>query len=168
MSGILDAAYCGDIEWMKQLLANEASINEVHPNGWGVLLCAAVNDNFLAMKWLLEEGGASISKVGFGNRTVWENLEGHIHNANAAELSSLLKVMVILQDAPDFFVAELSPLHAELCAQGKQLRAQLPSYLKLQRTSVMAHCHLPAVLQSLVAEYAATTAEDVWKNGLRV
>jgi hypothetical protein len=113
------------IAWMKQLIAKEAGITDVHPNGWGVLLCAAVNDDFVTMQWLLKEGGASTNEVEFGNRKDWDNLEGLLHNANGAELSSLLKVMVFLQDALVFFVAELSPLHAELCSQSKHFRAHL-------------------------------------------
>jgi hypothetical protein len=86
----------------------------------------------------------------------------------AAELSSLLKVMVMLDDAPAAFVATLSPHHAKLCARGCQLRAQLPSYLEQQRVAVVAHCPLPGVLQSLVAAYAVVTPEDMWADGLRV
>jgi translation elongation factor EF-4 len=85
-----------------------------------------------------------------------------------AELSSLLKVMVMLEDAPVDFFAILSPHDAKICTRGRQLRAQLPSYLVQQRAAVVAHCNLPAVLQSLVAAYAATTPEDMWADGLRV
>jgi hypothetical protein len=52
--------------------------------------------------------------------------------------------------------------------RSQELRAQLPSYRKQQRAAVLAHCHLPAVLQSLVAAYAATTPKDMWADGLRV
>ena len=74
--------------------------------------------------------------------------------------------MVMCDDAPNFFIARLSPQHAELATRGRQLRAQLPEYLDQQRASVFAHCPLPAVLQPLVAAYAATTPEDMWKDGL--
>jgi hypothetical protein len=33
---------------------------------------------------------------------------------------------------------------------------------------VIDHCPLPAVLQSIVSDYAATTAEDMWAYGLRI
>jgi hypothetical protein len=84
------------------------------------------------------------------------------------ELLSLLKVMVMLDDAPADFIAKLSPRSADICTRGRQLRAQLPSYLEQQRAAVAAHCPLPAVLQSLVATYAATTLDDMWADGLRV
>jgi hypothetical protein len=76
--------------------------------------------------------------------------------------------MVMLDDAPPAFVAKLSPVHTELTARGRQYRAQLPSYLEKQRASVFERCPLPAVLLPLIAEYAATTPEDVWTDGLRI
>jgi hypothetical protein len=33
---------------------------------------------------------------------------------------------------------------------------------------VVEHCPLPAKLQSIVAAYTATTAEDMWADGLRI
>jgi hypothetical protein len=87
---------------------------------------------------------------------------------DTAELFSLLKVMVMLGDVPYDTIAKLLPQPAELCTRGRQLRAQLPSYLVQQRAAVVAHCNLPDVLQSLVAAYTATTPEDMWTDGLRV
>jgi hypothetical protein len=102
--------------------------------------------------------------------TVWDYL--YLQNGDAynypAELSALLKVMVMLEDAPATFIARLLPQHAELCRQGRQLRAQLPSYLGQQRATIVADCTLPGVLQSLVIGYAAITPEDMWADGLRV
>jgi hypothetical protein len=87
---------------------------------------------------------------------------------DTAELSSLLKVMVMLEDAPAYFIGKLSQQNTEICTEGRQFRAQLPSYLEQQRAVVVVHCPLPAVLQSLVAAYATTTPEDMWTDGLRV
>jgi hypothetical protein len=84
------------------------------------------------------------------------------------ELLSLLKVMVMLDDAPADFIAKTVPRSMEICTRGRQLRAQLPSYLEQQRAKVAVHCPLPAVLQPLIAAYAATTPEDMWTDGLRV
>jgi hypothetical protein len=38
--------------------------------------------------------------------------------------------MVMLDDAPADFVANLSPHGANICERGRQLRAQLPFYLE--------------------------------------
>jgi hypothetical protein len=76
--------------------------------------------------------------------------------------------MVMLDDAPPAFMAKLSPAHAELTSRGRDFRSQLPSYLEEQRASVLEHCPLPPVLLPIVAEYAATTPEDMWADGLRV
>jgi hypothetical protein len=91
-----------------------------------------------------------------------------LEDADAHALASLLKVMVLLADAPPNFVAELSPVHAELATRGRQLRAQLPSYLEQQRVLVVAHCPLSAALQPIVYGLAVPTAEDMWTEGLRV
>ena len=118
------------------------------------------------VQWLLENGVSSITETTDDSHAtmVWNMLT--IENAGAAELSSLLKVMVMLADAPAYFIAKLSPQHAELAMRGRQLRAQLPAYVEQQRALVLAHCPLPAVLQPLVAAYAATTPEDMWMDGL--
>jgi hypothetical protein len=97
---------------------------------------------------------------------VWSKLK--LEDADADALASLLKVMVLLADAPPDFVAKLSPAHAELATRGLQLRAQLPSYLEQQKALVVAHCPLPAVLQPIVFGLAAPTPEDMWTEGLRV
>jgi hypothetical protein len=102
---------------------------------------------------------------------VWRELPRNIvryRRNGRAELSSLVKVMVMLEDAPSFFIDQLSPHDAELCTRGRELRAHLPSYLEHQRVTVVTHCPVPAVLQSLVAAYAVTTPEDMWADGLRV
>jgi hypothetical protein len=99
---------------------------------------------------------------------VWGSLEKAEINADADALASLLKVMVLLADAPPDFVAKLSPAHAELATRGQQLRAQLPSYLEQQRALVVEHCPLPAALQPIVYGLAAPTPEDMWTDGLRI
>jgi hypothetical protein len=95
-------------------------------------------------------------------------LSGRVKGANTTELSSLLKVMVMLDNAPAEFIAKLLPPHAELAARGRDLRARLPTYLQQQWARVVAHCPLPVVLQPLVAAYAATTPKEMWADGLHV
>ncbi len=73
--------------------------------------------------------------------------------------------MVMLDDAPTDVIAELSPAHAKIATRGRQLRAQLPSYLERQQGLVVAWCPLIAALQPLVAGYAAPTPEDIWVEG---
>jgi hypothetical protein len=125
--------------------------------------------HFAAMQYLLEEQGASITVRDRYGDTVWNDLWTHCRGIGIGiGLISLLKVMVMLEDAPADFIVHLSPQHAELCTRGRQLRAQLPSYLEQQWAAVVTHCSLPAVLQSLVAAYAVTTPEDMWADGLRV
>jgi hypothetical protein len=101
-------------------------------------------------------------------RRVWHYFSISVRQApSATEVSSLLRVMVMLEDAPIHFVAKLLPQHADICTRGWKLRAQLPSYLVRQRAAVVTHCPLPAVLRSFVAAYAVTTPEDMWAEGLR-
>jgi regulation of enolase protein 1 (concanavalin A-like superfamily) len=117
-------------------------------------------------QYFLEEAGASISDVTSHGATVWSLLK--TQDANPVALAYLLKIMVMLDDAPPYFVAKLSQAHAEIAARGQQYRVQLPAYFEQQRAMVVAHCPLPAVLQPLVGAYAATTPEDMWADGLRV
>jgi hypothetical protein len=126
------------------------------------------------LQWLLEEGGSSITETDICGLSVWNLLliSGHTcARGDAVALSSLLKVMVMLEDAPESFCVGLS-LHnatlAEISTRGRQLRTQLPSYLEQQQASIVTHCPLPTVLQLLVAEYAVVVPEDMWTDGLRV
>jgi hypothetical protein len=115
------------------------------------------------LKALLKEDAAILLPSIY---TIWDVLPSM--GADDAELSTILKVMIMLKDTPPDFKAKLKPRHAEIVTQGQELRAQLPSYLAEQRALVVAHCPLLAVLQPLVAAYAEPTPEDMWTDGLRV
>jgi hypothetical protein len=150
-------------------LLNEggSSLAEETIDGDRALSLAARNDQYVAMQSLLEEHGASMSERNYDSRTAWSSMCLR-RGERANDLSSLLKVIVMLEDAPAAFINRLSPQHAAICTRGRQLRAQLPSYLMQQRAAVVAHCSLPSVLQSLVTAYAVITPEDMWTDGLRV
>jgi hypothetical protein len=166
-SALLEACYFGHIELMQWLLSAEgASIAERSDVGCSALLLAASRGHFACAQWLLEKGGASINETTTAGKTVWSVLK--LENTDGGALASLLKVIVLLADAPHDFVARLSPAHAELVTRGRQLRAQLPSYLEQQRALVVARCPLPAALQPIVYGLAAPTPEDMWTEGLRV
>jgi hypothetical protein len=145
------------------------SLTEQIRNGWHALMLAAIFGRFPAVQYLLGEHGASITERDNCGRTVWGNMYVLLpKEESAAELSFLLKVMVMLDDAPADFIIKLLPQHTNICTRGRHLRAELPSFLEQQQAAVVVHCSLPAVLQSLVATYAATTPEDMWTDGLRV
>jgi hypothetical protein len=119
---------------------------------------AANNGHMPTVEWLLNEGGAEISDTcerGEIRATVWDFL--NLHVANDAELSSLLRVIVLLADPPSYFLGRFKPQHARIIAQGMQLRAQLPAYIEQHLAAVVAHCPLPAVLQPIVARYELNT-----------
>jgi hypothetical protein len=136
--------------------------------GTSAMLLAARSSRFHAVEYLLEEQGASMTEHDNCGDTVWDFVPLGIQTRINVALSSLLKVMVMLEDAPADFIAEISPHGADICTRGRQLRAQLPFYLEQQRAAVVAHCPLPAVLQSLVTVCAVMTPEDMWADGLRV
>jgi hypothetical protein len=183
-SALLWAAFGGHIEVVHWLLsAGGASITERSNSGNSALQLATNRGHFACAQWLLEEGGAIIHETNTAGQTVWDRykLEDVETDADAdsdsdsdadadadSDALSLLKVMVLLADAPLAFVAKLSPAHAELATRGRQLRAQLPSYLEQQRALVVAHCPLPTALQPIVYGLAAPTPEDMWTEGLRV
>jgi hypothetical protein len=166
ITAIMMAALRGRTTTVKLLHAAGASIAEKNSYGYSALHYAAMRGQLLTLQYFLQEAGASISKATSDGKTVWDLLV--LQHADPVAMASLLKVMVMLDDAPPDFVAELSSANAELTSRGRQYRAQLPSYLEQQRASVVEHCPLPPVLLPIVAEYAATTAEDMWTDGLRI
>jgi ankyrin repeat protein len=160
------AAAHGHTATVKFLQASGASITERNNGGHSTLLCAALLGKSSMVQYLLQEAGASISEADDCCNTVWDVLR--LRNADPVALASLLMVIFMLGDAPVAFVAKLSPAHTELTTRGRQYRAQLSSYLEQQRATVVAHCPLFPVLLPIVADYAATTPEDMWTDGLRV
>jgi hypothetical protein len=143
-----------------------ADVNQANVHMLTTLMSAACEGDLGVVRWLLAEGGASVDGHHPNDETFWDILE--VENADDVELASLIKTIVLLADAPSRIIAKLSQQHAELWAQGLQLRMQLPAYLVQQRASIVAHFPLPGVLQPLVAEYAAPTSEDMWTDGLGV
>jgi ankyrin repeat protein len=167
-TAIMVAARRGHTTLVKFLQAAGASITERNHHGYSALLLAAMCGHLSMAQYLLKEAGASITEATCTGRTVWDLL--NLQDTDPESLESLLKIMVMLGDAPPAFVANLSPAHAEIATRGRQYRVQcqLPSYLKQQRATVVAYCPLPAVLQPLVGAYASFTPEDMWADGLRV
>jgi hypothetical protein len=124
-------------------------------------------DSYPFLLWLLEEGTAIPTNI-------WHNIAKarHHEGEDAAEKSSLLKVLTLLPMSPyqDLglppFVATLSPQHFDLFARGRRLRAWLSLYVKQQQTSLRMHCALPVVLQTIVIAYAlpTPTPEELWSG----
>jgi hypothetical protein len=142
------AASGGHIPIMHWLLTEGgASLDEQTLHGARALSLAARNDRWLTVQWLLEEHGPSMTESDETGTTAWSFLPRSGGRMNVADLSSLLKVTVMLEDVPPFVIAKLSPQHADICTRGRQLRAQLPSYLEQQRAAVVTHCPLPGVLR---------------------
>ena len=156
---------------VKRIVEHQAggkAIEDTDQYGRTALLMAADSgENPMALytvQWLLTEGGSSITEADRHGMTVWHKLEYNMRHLEDAPLSSLLKVMVLLGDAPSMFARCLKPPHAQLFAQGQQLRTLLPAYLEQQRALLVAHFSLPAVLQPLVVAYAVPTHEDLWTD----
>ena len=133
-AALVDAAIAGDLAKVQRLISEGADVKTKYAGGLTLLLiamgCRALGAavgrphriHLVLLQWLLEKGGASVTKSDdTGLLMVWNQLD--VEDADAAELSSLLKVMVTLGDAPAKFIARLSLSHAELATRGQQLRA---------------------------------------------
>jgi hypothetical protein len=141
-----------------------ARISDTTQEGRTVFLFALEFAHCSLVQWLLEEGGANITDTAVMNgkhKSVWD-----LYNFNELGygLKSLVKVMVLLDDASNDFIAKLSPQNADVVTQGRQIRALRPSYLEQQHALIDTHCPLPTVLQSIVATYAEPTSEDMWTD----
>jgi hypothetical protein len=121
--------------------------------------------NYVLAKWLIEEGACIPLRI-------WQFLKFSVDlkHADAEELSSFLKVLILLPLSPEqdrclpAFVAKLSPQYAEICTRGRQLRDRLATYLEQQRALVGKH--LPVVLECMVAAYTMPTPEELWSDDL--
>jgi hypothetical protein len=121
----------------------------------------------------LEHGGADIVKVTDTGQTVWTILADRLFYARVApeiadqkfaEVTALLRVLVLRDAPPADFVAQLRPEHARVAEEDARLKAALPAYLVRQRTLLDTHCPLIALLLALVCGYdpEPTTTEELW------
>jgi hypothetical protein len=134
-AALILASANGHVVIVKYFLKQGASIIKKSNGSFTGLLAAASNDEVVLMQYLLEEARANIAEATNDGQTVWVLLKPA--RASPELLTSLLKVIIMLGDAPlDFFVAKLSPVHAELITRGRQYRGQLPPYLEQQRALV--------------------------------
>jgi hypothetical protein len=176
MDDLLAAAREGNDARLRELLVADLNITLADSYRFTVPCLAAIRGQYVLVRFWLAEGEGCFEDFDYEGLTIWEVLrtgiekrrDYGIEETNVTDLSKLLKVMVMLDDAPQFFISLLTPHHGELCTRGRLLRAQLPLHLEQQRASVIMHCPLPTVLQSLVADFAATTPEDMWTDGLCV
>jgi hypothetical protein len=170
VSELLKAAERGDLSTLKRLFAEKAAAAEggeiVERDQYGrtPLLRAASYGRVTAVEWLLADGRSTMGEADQNGDMVWSHLKRHIRRADDVTLSSLLKHMVLLEDAPPAFLLflVLEPQHKQIIFQGRKLRAQLLVHLEQLRSVLIRHCPLPTVLQPLIAAYAAPTTEDMW------
>jgi hypothetical protein len=178
-NALMGAAVFGHTPVVQWLLETaEARIADTDQRGSTALSLAATYGRHSTVQWLLEEGGAKITDESFSKqseppyktevKSVWDSVADSLWVPPVeAELTSLLKVMVLLGDAPTTFIAKLQLHEAEIAFRGLQIRALRPPYLEQQQASIDAHCPLPAVLLAIVTTYVKPTTEDMWTNWIR-
>jgi hypothetical protein len=88
-------------------------------------------------------------------------LDDRVRYANAAEVTALLRVIVLKGAPPDEPVAFLRPEHTQVVEEGARLRAALPAYHRQRWTLLDAHC-------PLIASLREPTTEELWATGLGV
>jgi hypothetical protein len=145
-----------------------ANITDRDREGYSALLLSAMCGKLTTCKWLLEHGGADITDRTNAGKDVWHKL-GNLSYVNAAELTALLRVMVLWSAPPGWLVRQMSPEHAPVGEEGVRLKAALPAYLARRRALLDVHCPLIAPLRALVCGYdEPTTTEELWATGLGV
>jgi hypothetical protein len=94
----------------------------------------------------------------------------HVYTDDAAEVTALLRVMMLQGDPPAELVPQLNPEHARVVKEGARLRAALPAYLAQRQALLDAHCPMIAPLRALVSEYdpEPVTTKELWATGLGV
>jgi hypothetical protein len=166
---LLYAANEGNIDVCRFLLERGATLTEADEDGNNALLNAVGNRHSRLAAWLLTEGGASPECKDIEGESVWDCLvQRHNKGMDEADLSHLLRVMLLKGDAPANFADTLSPALQALVLEGGQLRARLPAYLVRRRTVLDTHCPvLLPQLRDLVHGYMElTTTDELWATGL--
>jgi hypothetical protein len=168
------------LKWL--LEEGGAQITDRCYDGDTALFLAAFYGRLATCQYLVEHGGADIADkeiiigqsvlkiidTNNAGNTIWDMLSGKIRNGNAAEVTALLRVIVLKTDIPANIAARLSPEHAQVVEEGARLKAALPAYLAQRRALLDAHCPLIPPLLALVRGYdpEPTTTEELWATGL--
>jgi hypothetical protein len=137
--------------------------------GESSLLIAASNGQFSTTQYFLEHCDASILEgTKRKNRsTVWDLLEGHWDSGQPAEVTALLRAMVVRGAPTASLVNRVRPEYAPIVLQGARLWAGLPAYLAQRRALLAENTSLIAPLRALVSSYEEpTTTEELWATGL--
>jgi hypothetical protein len=166
---LLYAASEGNVDVCRFLLNEGATLTEADEGGNNVLLRAVRNGRPRLAAWLLTEGGASLECKNIEGESAWDSLvQPHNKGMDEADLSHLLRVMLLMGDAPAHFVDTLSPALQALVLQGGRLRARLPAYLVRRQALLDTHCPmLLPQLRDLVHGYMElTTTDELWATGL--
>jgi hypothetical protein len=88
-------------------------------------------------------------------------------NSDSEALTSLLRVIVLIEDPPASAVAALAPEHVQV-VEVAQLRTRLPAYLARRRALLDEHCLLIPLLWALIHDNnpGPITTEEIWATGL--
>jgi hypothetical protein len=144
-----------------------ATLTEADDRGNNVLFCALNQGHPRLAAWLLTEGRASLEYKNLDDDSAWDLLL-HEEVKDEAEFSRLLRVMLLMGDAPAHFADTLSPALQALVLEGGRLRAWLPAYLVRRQALLDMHC--PALLpplRALVHGYMElTTTDELWATSL--
>ena len=89
------------VRWLVEVSGASAIVTNTNHIGWTALLLAANWGQYGATQYLLEEGDASImiSEFTDDGRSLWHALKLELEGRDTAALSSLLKIMVMLEDS---------------------------------------------------------------------
>jgi hypothetical protein len=178
-----------NVDAMRCLVQLGARTGAVDSLGNTALIRCAEGAYLAKMQFLLEEGGAKMRDANNDGETVWDLLIEHVQEdkehltaveqrliqhfddeeeyeayvKSSAELTSLLRVLVLRDALPPTLVAHLSPEHARVAQEGSRLRARLPAYLVRQRAYLDASCPLlPPLCDNVHGYMELTTTEELW------
>jgi hypothetical protein len=163
MSSLMQAAVDGDLPRVQMLAESGESLG-------AAMLCATSYGKLPVVTWILEHGGGDIAEANARGDTIWHLLKNDprirpqiTKDHDTAELSALLRVMVLRGVPPAGHVARLRIEHTRILEDGMKLRARLPKYLKRRRALIDQSCPLIADLQAIVSSYEEpTTTEELW------
>jgi hypothetical protein len=178
---LIIAACFGDLAIVRCLIELGAEVGAVNVLGNTALLESTFNGRLSMTQYFLENADANMDTVNNDGETLWDMLKGHLEDVAdeasvleedaTAELTGLLRVMVLRGAPTPALVALLSPEHARVVQEGARLRARLPAYLAHRRAYLDLRCPrislLPGVLRALIYTFEGrATTEGLWATGL--
>jgi ankyrin repeat protein len=160
------AAEAGQLRVIPWLVdEGQLDVDEKSTNGSAAVMYAAEHSWYGVVEWLLLYGGASFkgNDGGEAGMELWTWLQLDLAEFKMAEkVTAVLRVLSVLGEVPVACRSRMTRAQLEIVKRGREIAERLPEWEASLREALQAHCPVPSVIVTLIADYAEPVGGDLW------